>query len=88
MEGRGLTAAAVAKDAEVDVKTVRALIAGSRWPTAAVRTRVELALDWPTGELARQARNGLEALSGFSDAELAGELLHRARVRERADLQP
>lgn len=83
MEGRGLTTAVVAQDAEIDPKTVRALASGSSWATVAVRTRIEAAVDWPTGELARQARNGLEALAGFTDAELAGEILHRARQRER-----
>lgn len=78
----GMTQVVLARRAGVDRKTLRALIAGNRWPTVTVRGRLEDVLEWPRGEILRQARDGLEALAVYSDYELASELARRARARE------
>lgn len=81
---RSTTIAAVAKSAQIDPRTLRALITGTRWPTSGVRRRIEKALGWAGGELMRQAQDGLPALAAYSDDQLLAELLHRARQRQRA----
>jgi hypothetical protein len=75
----------LARRAHVDGKTLRTLISGERWPTGAVRGRLESALDWPPGEIERRALGGtaVNELARFSELELIGELLRRAGVRER-----
>jgi len=82
LETLGRSVEEAARSSKIDARTLRALIAGSRWPTTSIRSSIEDEIEWPRGEIARQARNGLEALAVFTDAELAAELLHRARARE------
>lgn len=85
IERLGKTVSQIADECNVDARTVRALVTGSRWPTVAVRNVIEDAIDWPRGEILRQARDGLKALAVFSDAELVAEVLQRIRRRERQD---
>lgn len=85
IENTGRTAAEVARVAGIDVKTLRALLTGARWPRAQVRNRIEEALGWPRGEIARRGRDGLASLHGYSDRELLSELLARARMRDPAN---
>ena len=82
IELAGLTTSEVAKAAQIDARTLRDLMSGRRWPRATVRQGVEDALGWPRGEILRQARDGLEALAVYTDAELAAELLYRIRRRD------
>lgn len=83
MNLQGLTVGDIARECNVDTRTIRGLIGGTRWPTVAVRSSVERLLGWQEGEIYRQAQDGMQALNGFSDAELAAEILHRARKREK-----
>jgi hypothetical protein len=76
-----MTLAQVARDARIDVRTLRALIAGDRWPTEKVRGRVEKALGWRPGEITRQAYDGIPALATYSDEQLLSEMLHRTLRR-------
>jgi hypothetical protein len=76
-----LTFRDVTRVAGIDPKTLRALITGSRWPTAGVRARVESALAWPPGELLRlagQVHGSHPPLADYSSVELLAELLARA----------
>jgi hypothetical protein len=79
---------AVTKTAGIDPKTLRALISGARWPTAGVRARVEIALQWPPGEILRRTcapERALSPLSHYTSTELLAEVLHRATERERRE---
>lgn len=49
----GMTQQELAERASVDPKTVGDLIRSRRWPIARTRARIEKALGWPAGELAR-----------------------------------
>jgi transcriptional regulator with XRE-family HTH domain len=51
----GMTQAQLADAAKVDAKTLGDLIRGRRWPIAKNRARIEEALGWPPGEIARIA---------------------------------
>jgi transcriptional regulator with XRE-family HTH domain len=51
----GMTQAQLAATAKVDAKTLGDLIRGRRWPIAKSRARIEEALGWPPGEIARIA---------------------------------
>lgn len=87
IERLGYTVPEVANASKIDARSLRALIAGQRWPTVAIRSRVEDAIEWPRGEILRQARDGLEALAVFTDAEIAAELLLRIRRRDATEGQ-
>jgi len=50
-----MTQAQLADAAKVDAKTLGDLIRGRRWPIAKSRARIEEALGWPPGEIARIA---------------------------------
>lgn len=76
---RGLSIAEAARAAQIDPKTLRGLIAGSHWPTAEVRRRIESALGWELGEIARRARDGVASLRGYSERDLLAELMWRFR---------
>lgn len=76
---RGLSIAETARAADVDPKTLRALINGTRWPTAPVLRRVEAALTWPAGEISRRGRDGVRSLRGYSERDLLAELMWRFR---------
>jgi hypothetical protein len=86
MTERRMIPAVLQRRANVDAKTLRSLMNGDRWPTSAVRGRIESALSWPTGEIERRAQNEIAVndLARFSELELLAELLRRAGVRERA----
>lgn len=83
MAERLLTRSIVARRAQVDPKTLAALITGERWPRVGTRARIERALGWPAGEIDRRARNGLSAsdLARFSELDLLAELQRRAEER-------
>lgn len=51
----GMTQLELAEAADVDVKTVNGLIRRGVWPYARTRARIEAALGWPPGEMARIA---------------------------------
>jgi transcriptional regulator with XRE-family HTH domain len=76
---RGLSLAEAARAARVDPKTLRALINGERVPSPSVLRRIETALGWPTGEIARRGRDGVESLRGYSERDLLAELQWRFR---------
>lgn len=76
------TAAAVARRAQVDPRTLRALIRGQRWPQQDVRDRINEALHWPPGEIVRRAEARIE-LKSFSARELIEELCRRADMHAR-----
>jgi hypothetical protein len=84
MAERMLGRSALARRAEVDPKTLRALLTGERWPRVTVRARIEAALGWPSGEIHRRAR-GERPLAGelsrFPELDLLTELVRRARGR-------
>lgn len=48
----------LAELAGVDVKTINTLESGERWPQATTRSKVELALQWISGDLQRIAEGG------------------------------
>lgn len=72
-----LTIGEASRRAKVGTRTFGALIAGERWPTDETRRRIEMALNWPDGELLRRARGERPLLSVYSTAELLAELLER-----------
>lgn len=73
------TAAGVARRAGVDPKTLRALLAGESWPRSETRARLEAALGWGDGEIARQAMAGAQlSLEAVPTADLLAELCRRA----------
>lgn len=51
----GMTQQELADAAEIDIKTIGNLESRGRWPIAKNRARIEKALGWPQGELARLA---------------------------------
>lgn len=73
------TVPAVARQAGVDPKTIRSLISGDTWPTARTRERINSALDWPRGELARRASDE-SGLATFETVQLLSELCRRAEA--------
>lgn len=84
MAERLLGRTALARRAQIDPKTLRALLTGSRWPRVAVRARIESALGWPAGEIHRRAlgaRPVTADLARFPELDLLGELTRRARGR-------
>jgi hypothetical protein len=70
-------AAAVARRAGVDPRTVRRMIDGTTWPRQSVRDRINEALHWPPGEITRRAVE-LSGLAGYSSRVLIDELCRRA----------
>jgi lambda repressor-like predicted transcriptional regulator len=78
----GTNVAAIARRAQVDPKTVRALINGTRWPTYASRARINHALDWPPGEIGRRAFEVPDAFRGIPSTVLLSELCRRAEADE------
>jgi hypothetical protein len=44
-----------------------------------VLRRIEQALGWPAGEVARRGRDGVESLRGYSERDLLAELQWRFR---------
>lgn len=55
MGERALTQEALAERAGVDPTTVNAFLKGRNWPQARTRAKLEVALGWPVGTLARVA---------------------------------
>ncbi|MEU3011109.1 helix-turn-helix domain-containing protein [Nocardia asteroides] len=64
---RGLNQAAFARAADVDVRTVRGLESGDKWPWDANRTKIELALGVATGSL-ELWRDNPDELAKFEDS--------------------
>lgn len=79
IERLATTPTALARDAGIARRTLRLFLSGERWPGVGVRTSLEQALGWPLGELARQARDGIEALAAYTDDELRDELRRRGQ---------
>lgn len=77
---RGKTITQVAREAQLDPKTIYGLIRGERWPRADAIARIEAALDWCPGEIYRRGRDGLESLHGYTSRDLLSELLARERL--------
>lgn len=81
----GMNASAVQAAAKVDNKTLASLLRGERDTSIAVRGRVERALSWPPGEIARRGlgeEGRRRLLDRTSDVELISELLRRAVERD------
>jgi len=76
ISGLHTNAAAIARRAGIDPKTLRALLAGESWPTAATRARICEALDWPIGELSRRALDG-GGLETYTTRDLLVEVWRR-----------
>lgn len=74
------TAAAVARTAGVDPKTIRGLIRGSHWPTARTRARIEKALHWPAGEITRHAVGDHPDLASYDTVDLMVEVCRRIKT--------
>ena len=55
MGERGLTQEALAATAGVDPTTVNAFLKGRNWPQVRTRAKLEVALGWPVGMLAKIA---------------------------------
>lgn len=51
MAQRGVSRAAIAQQASVDPKTLRAFLSGERWPQQETRSALCLAVGWPADEL-------------------------------------
>lgn len=64
---RGMSEAQLRDVADVDRKTLRALLDGTRWPQEETRMRVEAALGWVAGSI-QDLRDGREAV-GLPDKE-------------------
>ncbi|HET6916075.1 MAG TPA: helix-turn-helix transcriptional regulator [Acidimicrobiales bacterium] len=82
----GLTTADLARAAHIDERTVRRLLAGTHFPTTRVCNALCEALDWPSGELWRQAKDGHAALRVIPTRALLNELVARARQEDDPDL--
>lgn len=91
MDERRLTVPRLAEKAGVSAATVRALLAGDRWPNLETRNLVENALGWRLGELARRAI-GSRAVDVVSDlntveiVELLGACCSELRKRLGTDV--
>jgi hypothetical protein len=79
MNDMRLTVPVLAKMAGVDETTIRALLAGSRWPRSETRDRITDALGWPVGELERRASVRPDLLA-FTTLELLRELYRREQA--------
>lgn len=79
------TRAGVARAAGIDVKTLRSIIRGERWPSDDAQARLEAVLRWRDGEMTVQAVHSDHAgtLAALSDLDLANELTRRIRDRDR-----
>lgn len=53
MEANGWTPQLLADAARVDVTAVRAFLTGRSYPRTKTRNKLERALEWPTGQIAR-----------------------------------
>ena len=67
----GMTQLELAEAADVDVKTVNGLIRRGVWPYARTRARIEAALGWPPGEIARIASEDAEPRRATPEGLLA-----------------
>ena len=76
-----VSVATLARQAQIDETTIRALLSGSRWPRTSSSERLERALGWPPGALLRRARVRPE-LREFKSSELLAELSVRAEEYE------
>ena len=74
-----LTQEELASKAGVSARTIGDLESGKRWPIARNRTRIELALEWPDGEIARKAQEPAP------ETPLIRPGLYRELVREVGD---
>lgn len=81
LAARELTITDASQKAGIGARTLGALIAGERWPTAETRRRLEDALGWPEGELVRRARGERPSLSAYTNLELLAELMQREREK-------
>lgn len=58
LAGRGWSDLELADRADVDIKTVRSVLTGDRWPTRPTRTKLEDALGWERGSIRQLAEGG------------------------------
>jgi transcriptional regulator with XRE-family HTH domain len=72
----GMSVAELAEKAGVDPTTVRAFLAGRRWPHASTRAKVARALGWKLGDAARAAFQE-QSLAHIPTRELVRELCRR-----------
>lgn len=84
MQQLGLSPPALARMAQLSPNTVRKLINGEVWPRPESRARLNLALDWPDGEIARRSAGLDPRLRQFSLTELLDEVMRRVRLLEGA----
>jgi transcriptional regulator with XRE-family HTH domain len=77
MRELGLTAVQLAQKAGLDPSTVRAVIAGRRWPNEATRQKLAEALGWKLGDVARLAMACHVTLEQVPTADLVRELCRR-----------
>ncbi|AZI62758.1 helix-turn-helix domain-containing protein [Rhodococcus qingshengii] len=79
----------LAKEAEVDVKTVRSLEKGERWPRDSSRTKIEAALGWVPGTLG-DLMQGLQPRSTTpeKDAILREGISFKEAFSKAADARP
>lgn len=86
----GASAAAVARAAHVDPKTIRKLVRDGLTPCDdAAQSRIERVLKWPAGEITERAvRDGSDrAVDAMTDLDLSIELTRRLEERSRRDAQ-
>lgn len=77
MKELGLTAVELARKAGVDPGTVRALVAGRRWPNEATQEKLADALGWNADHLTRLAVSRHVSLEEVPTAALVRELCRR-----------
>jgi transcriptional regulator with XRE-family HTH domain len=65
----GLSQESLAEQAGVNVKTVRSLERGERWPNAASRAKIERSLQWADGDLTRVIEGGYPLTGPLSDED-------------------
>lgn len=89
MKQCGLTARRLRAAANVDPKTLRGLLDGSRWPQEDTRLKIEMALDWEAGSIEDihegRSPTPIESkpaspLKIVSDDDLLAELAERLRL--------
>lgn len=76
----GKTIPETAREAGIDVRTLRAFIRGKRWPTVAVRMRLCEVLDWAPGEIVRLTYPS--PLSQYPARDLLDEIARRLTATE------
>lgn len=79
MGERGLTQEALAESAGVDPTTVNAFLKGRNWPQVRTRAKLEIALGWPVGMLAKIASGHEPPVTRPKDANELRRLIAEAQ---------